>query len=307
MSRPAPAPRADEPPAPVVRVGLEQLDVVPGKVDDNRRLLCDRARAAFTAGCQIVAMPELAVSGYLVDPAAARAAAEPLDGPSVAAASAVAARHEGIVVFGFCERQGDALFNTVVAVDADGPVLHYRKLHLFDAEKEAYTPGDLGLPVARTAYGNLAVSICYDLRFVEVLRLLALQGADLVVAPAAWVTGFDKPGSSGRPAPAADEPVSTQHVDNVRIQANLNQVAVVAVSQVGGARHGGAATLGGSAAFDAAGTALAGPLSRTDADSAVALVDIAAVRASRIRSERIRPREDRRDDVYGLHYAGRRW
>lgn len=286
-------------PDPVtVRVGLEQLDVVPGDHEGNRSLAVSRARAAFANGCQIVTLPELAISGYIVDPALCQQASEPLDGPTLAAMTGVAAESSGIVVYGFCERQGDDLFNTVVAAGPTGPVLHFRKLHLFDAEKDTYTPGDLQLPVAQTPFGNIGICVCYDLRFVEVLRILALQGADLVLAPAAWVTGFDRASASTG---------GTQHVDNVRVQANLNQVAVVAVSQVGGARHGGANTLGGSAAFDATGEPLAGPLSRTDADSAVAEIDITAVRAAQIRSEKVRPREDRRTDVYSLNYAGRSW
>jgi predicted amidohydrolase len=280
------------------RVAMEQLDVVPGDLEHNRALAADRARHAFRAGSHVVVMPELATSGYVLDPELLRALAEPLDGPSLAGLTGVAAEFGGIVVYGFCERSGESLFNSVVAAGGDGPVLHYRKLHLFAAEKAVFEPGDLGLPVAETPFGVLGVCVCYDLRFVEVLRVLSLRGADVVAAPTAWVAGFDTPTAV---------PGETQHVDSARVQANLDQVAVVAVSQVGGARHDGAATLGGSAAFDARGQLLAGPLSRTEADSDVAVIDIADVRASRVRSETIRPREDRRTDVYGLDYAGRRW
>ncbi|WP_214108335.1 nitrilase-related carbon-nitrogen hydrolase [Acrocarpospora catenulata] len=278
-------------------VALEQIDVVAGEVAANRALAATRAAAAFQAGADLVVLPELAVSGYVVDPVLARTVAEPLDGPSLAAFTRVAGR-AGLVVYGFCERDGDDLFNTVVAVDGDGPVLHYRKLHLFDREKGVYTPGDLGLPVRETPYGVLGLCVCYDLRFVEVLRALSLQGADLVIAPAAWVAGFD------RTVPVAG---ATRHVDSVLAQANLDQVAVVAVSQVAGASHGGPATLGGSVACDAYGEVLAGPLSRTAADAALVRIDIAAVRAARVRGPAIRPREDRRTDVYSLNYRGESW
>lgn len=279
-------------------VGLEQLDVVAGCPDDNRELAIQRTKAAFAAGADIVVLPELAISGYVVEPGEARRVAEPLDGPSLAALGRVAARHDGLVVYGFCESDGDALFNSVVAVGADGPVLHYRKLHLFDREHEAYTPGDLGLPLARTAYGVIGVCICYDLRFVEVMRSLSLRGADLVIAPAAWVGGYD------RSVPTHG---ATGHVDSVLAQANLDQVAVVAVSQVAGASHGGPATLGGSIACDAYGDLIVGPLSRTRPESAIARIDIAQVRAAQRRSETIRPREDRRIDVYSVSYRGDAW
>ncbi|MET7333750.1 nitrilase-related carbon-nitrogen hydrolase [Nonomuraea sp. NPDC005650] len=280
------------------RVALEQLDVIAGRPAGNRALAVLRARAAFEAGAGIVVLPELAISGYVVDPLLARSVAEPLDGPSLAALGEVAAAYDGLVVYGFSEIDGANLYNSVVAAGPSGPILHYRKLHLFDREKDVFTPGDLGLPVAETPHGVIGLCICYDLRFVEVMRLLSLQGADLVIAPAAWVGGFD------RTVPAAG---ATRHVDSVLAQANLDQVAVVAVSQVAGASHGGPATLGGSIACDAYGELLAGPLSRTAADSAMAEIDLAAVRAAQIRGAAIHPRTDRRTDVYSLHHRGESW
>jgi predicted amidohydrolase len=256
------------------------------------------AVAAFDAGAQLVVLPELAVSGYVVDPATAREVSEPVAGPALDRMTRIAAAHHGLVAYGFCEREGTRLFNSVVVAGADGPVLHYRKLHLFDREKSVYSPGDLGLPVVETRFGILGVCICYDLRFVEVMRALSLQGADIVLAPAAWVSGFD------RAVPATGP---TGHVATLTAQANLDQVAVVAVSQVAGATNGGPATLGGSVACDSYGELLAGPLSRTRPDSAQAVIDVNQVRASRRRSNTIRPREDRRTDVYSLSYAGVMW
>lgn len=279
----------------VVTVALEQVDVRAAEVEANRSTALRRSRLAFEAGANLVVLPELAISGYVVHPAVVSQVAEPVDGPTLAAFSSLAGQHGGLVAYGFCELAGSAYFNTVVVVGADGPVLHYRKLHLFDAEKDAYTPGDLGLPIAETTAGRLGVCICYDLRFVEVLRSISLRGAEMVLAPAAWVGGFD------RTVPSAG---ATRHVDGVIAQANLDQVAVVAVSQVAGESHGGPATLGGSVAVDAYGELLAGPLSRTQSDSAVVRVDLDAIVAARVRTERIRPREDRRTDVYGVDYEG---
>ena len=282
----------------VLTVALEQIDVRVGAVADNRDTALGRSRAALAAGADLVVLPELAISGYVVDGRLAREVAEPLDGATAEAFVRRAGEFDALIAYGFCERAGTELYNTVVVVDGSGPVLHYRKLHLFDLEKAVYTAGDLGLPVADTAFGRIGVCICYDLRFVEVLRALSLRGADLVLAPAAWVGGFD------RTVPATG---GTRHVDSVLAQANLDQVAVVAVSQVAGAAHGGPSTLGGSVACDAYGELLAGPLSRTVADSARVAIDIEAVRAARVRGERIRPREDRRTDVYALSYEGDSW
>jgi predicted amidohydrolase len=277
----------------MVTLAIEQLDVRVGDVEENLALLEGRAAEALAAGADLVIFPELAVSGYTADPETVAAVAEPLDGPTVERLTAVTRARGGLVVTGFCERDGDTFFNSVVAVGPEGPALHYRKLHLFDAEREVYEPGDLGLPVLDTAWGRLGVCICYDLRFVEVLRVLSLRDADVVAAPAAWVGGFD------RAVPASG---LTRQAESVVTQANLDQVAVAAVSQVGGLADGDVPKLGGSLVVDAYGEVVAGPLSRTEPGSATASLDIDAMRAARVRSERIRPREDRRTDVYGCRY-----
>lgn len=278
----------------VTTVALEQVASVAGQPRENLELVLHRSRAAFDRGADIVVLPELAISGYVVDRELVNQVAEPIDGHSVTALSEVAETNDGLIVVGLCERAGDDVFNSVVVLGRHGVILHYRKLHLFGDEKDVYTPGDLGLPVVHTRFGTIGVCICYDLRFVEVMRVLALQGADLVIAPAAWVAGFD------RAVPASGR---TGHAESLLVQANLNQVAAVAVSQVAVNPQEGPATVGGSLACDAYGQILAGPLSRGSADSGMARVDVQAVRAARERGPKIRPREDRRTDVYSVNYA----
>lgn len=278
-------------------VALEQLDLPAGDLAGNSALISDRADVALEQGADIVVFPELAASGYVTARTAIERTAQPLDGPLIATLSALTARRGGLVAAGYCERDGDNYYNSVALVGADGPILNYRKVHLFDAEREFFTPGD-ALPVVETEYGVLGVCVCYDLRFVEVLRLLSLRGADIVLAPAAWVGGFD-----------ANIPQTglIRQAEAAVVQANLDQVAVVAVSQVSAAERDGVRTLGGSVAVDAFGDIIAGPLSRLEPDAAQVTIDIAAGRAARERSERIRPRSDRRTDVYAVHYGEEIW
>lgn len=276
-------------------VALEQTAPVPGERDANVADLLRRARTALAEDADVVVFPELAASGYVTTATEVAATAEPLDGPFVQQLTEAAGESGGLVASGFCEREGDDYFNSVVLVGGDGPVLCYRKLHLFDAEKEVFTPGS-SLEVVNTDYGRIGICVCYDLRFVETLRLLSLKGADIVLAPAAWVAGFD-----------ADVPEEglVQQAEAVIVQANLDQVAVVAVSQAG--THPSVQTLGGSVAVDAYGRLLAGPLSRRGPDRGRAIIDIGAVRQSHVRSPRITPRADRRTDVYGVYDGKEIW
>jgi predicted amidohydrolase len=282
----------------VVAVGLVQLAPVPGKPADNLARAYAAAAAAFGEGADLVVLPELAIPGYVTDPHRARRLAEPAAGPTAQAFQQLARAYRGTVAVGIAERAGDGRpYNSVIVVDGSGLVSVYRKLHLFDQEKHAYAPGDAGLPVLPLRWGTMGVCICYDVRFVEVLRLLSLRGAQLVVAPAAWVSGFD--------SVSHDEHGMSPQAQSVLLQANLDQVAVAAVSQAG--TGPGLTFLGGSVLADGYGSLLAGPLSVTGPETRIAELDLAGVERAQRRSELITPRLDRRDDVYALAYGGSRW
>ena len=277
----------------MTRIGLAQILSRPGAAEANRKASADAAASLFEQGADIVVVPEMAVPWYSTDREALEPLAEPLDGPTVTAWQEQADRHRGLVVGGLCERSGDAVYNTAVAVGPDGVIAHYRKLHLFDVEKHCFTPGDAGLTVAETSYGTIGLCICYDLRFVEVVRVLALQGADLICVPTAWIRGFDRRQyADGELIP---------HAEGALVQANLSQVFIACASQVG--EGDGAEFLGSSVLADPYGRIAAGPLSTVREQSAVVDIDLAEARRAQARSELIQPRADRRTDVYGVLYG----
>lgn len=250
---------------------------------------------AADAGASLVVVPELAVPGYILDAAVLTASAEPLDGPTVAAWTALARARDIHVVGGFCERDGERIYNTAVLVGPAGVLLHYRKLHLFDSEKLVLTPGDRGLGVADTPLGRIGLCVCYDLRFVEVTRALALAGAEIVAVPTAWVGGFD--------LKARDAMGFIGQARGAVLQANLNQVYMLCASQAG--RSPDFRFLGSSLVADPYGELLAGPMPEEEEAVALAEIDLSRVAAALVRSERVRPREDRRTDVYGVSLGGR--
>lgn len=101
------------------------------------------------------------------------------------------AKELGVVIpVSFYERDIDRLFNTVAMIDADGSVLGiYRKTHIpddhFYQEKFYFTPGDSGFKVFDTRFGCIGVGICWDQRFPETVRCMAVQGAEMLLYPTA--------------------------------------------------------------------------------------------------------------------------
>ena len=271
-----------------VRLAIAQMVI--GMTDDPalaRNRAVSAAEGALREGARIVVLPEMAVPGYTTDPVALARLAEPVPGPTTEALMNAARATDGLIVVGLAETSGGKLFNTAVAISPDGVVGHYRKLHLFDREKESFAPGDLGLRVFDTPLGRIGLCICYDLRFPEVARILALRGANLICAPAAWVTGFDKTRTA-----------TPTQVQGAVVQANLNQVFIACASHAG--QPGDERFLGCSVLVDPFGELLIGPLSSDGRESATAEVDLERCRDAQHRSALITPRVDRRTEVYGI-------
>lgn len=260
--------------------------------DENRALIEQAARAA--KGSALIVFPELAVSGYGLDPSSLRACAEPFDGPSRALLQGLSDELGAVLVCGFCEIEEDRIYNSAMLTAPGRAPALYRKLHLFDGEKDVFAPGDRGLVMAETDIGTIGICVCYDLRFVEVARGLSLSGADILAVPTAWIGGFDKT--------PRDEGGYIGQARGAVVQANLNQLPMVCASQSGGDQ--GTRYLGSSLIADAFGTAVAGPLGEDEDTTISAEMTLEAIRAARLRSPRIRPREDRRTDVYGLRVGG---
>ena len=180
-----------------MHVGVLQLTAGDDKAANRDRLVSAVAEAS-ARGAELVIAPEAAMHGFGAPDVPLAPVAEPLDGPFVEALAGAAKAHGVTVVAGMFEQvpddQGHA-FNTVVAVGADGSLLgRYRKQHLFDAlgwvESDRLRAGDA---TDRLVFGcgdvTVGVMTCYDLRFPELSRALADDGATLLAVPSAWVAG----------------------------------------------------------------------------------------------------------------------
>jgi predicted amidohydrolase len=165
-------------------VAVAQIEPQLAEKERNLDACLARMVEAATAGAQLLVLPECAIPGYMFDSAdEALPFAEEIPGPTTDTLERECRRLGLHVVCGLLERDGDALRNTAVLVGPDGLIGTYRKTHLpFLGVDRFVTPGD-ALPVFETPLGRIGIEICYDLRFPEVTRTLALKGADIVAHP----------------------------------------------------------------------------------------------------------------------------
>jgi predicted amidohydrolase len=155
-----------------------------GQSPRNLDACIGRMEEAAAAGARLLVLPECAIPGYMFDShEEALPHAEEVPGPSTEALERECARLDLYVVCGLLEREADVLRNSAVLVGPDGLHGTYRKSHLpFLGVDRFVVPGD-ELPVYETPLGRIGIEICYDLRFPEVTRTLALKGADVVAHP----------------------------------------------------------------------------------------------------------------------------
>jgi predicted amidohydrolase len=247
-----------------VRVACRQLAPIVGDLEGNRRKAREGVREAVAAGARLVVLPELCTSGYVFESREeALTLAQPAHGGALAEWSEEARRGDAVVVGGFCELGDDGeLYNSAAVVDGDGVLAVYRKLHLWDREQLVFRPGDALPPVVETPLGRIGVIICYDISFPEIVRGVAMRGADLIAVP------------TNNPALPSVDGQEPQEVVWVRAAASFNRVFVAFADRVGTER--GVDFVGASTIADEEGWALTPPslgepaLLTADCDLAIA-------------------------------------
>ncbi|MEV5146749.1 carbon-nitrogen hydrolase family protein [Streptomyces sp. NPDC052727] len=199
-----------------MRTALLQSSGRPGSIAENLKVLDEAAGRAAAAGAGLLAAPEMFLTGYAIGDDIARLA-EPADGDSADAIAEIATRHGLALVYGYPERDGDAVFNSAQLISADGTRLaNYRKTHLFGCfERDHFTPGERQVVQAELNGLTVGLLICYDVEFPENVRAHALAGTDLLVVPTAQMHPFQFVAESMIPVRAFENQMYVAYVNRV--------------------------------------------------------------------------------------------
>ncbi len=168
------------------RVGAAavQFNISLGDVDTNLQKALDGLRRVRDKGARLAVLPEMWSTGFLYKQLPQLAEETPR---VIGALKEISAELDMVVVGSMAEKEGETVYNTAYVFDGGKLAGTYRKLHLFSTMREDrfLGAGDRTL-VVPTAVGRVGVAICYDLRFPELFRKLALDGAEILCIPAEW-------------------------------------------------------------------------------------------------------------------------
>ncbi|WP_418551982.1 carbon-nitrogen hydrolase [Prevotella sp.] len=200
----------------------------------NIQRLAEGIKALASEGAELIILQELHNSLYFcqVENVNNFDLAEPIPGPSTDFFGKLAKEYGVVIVTSLFEKRAAGLYhNTAVVIERDGTIAgKYRKMHIPDDpayyEKFYFTPGDLGFHPIDTSVGRLGVLVCWDQWYPEAARLMALQGAEMLIYPTA--IGFE---SSDDPAEQQRQREAWTTVQ--RGHAVANGLPVVTVNRVG--------------------------------------------------------------------------
>jgi len=197
-----------------------QFDIAFGKIDRNLAKVEAALGRVAKQDVKLAVLPEMWSAGYDYKRLAKHAAETPR---VVEAICRLSAEHKMVVVGSLPEQDGGKIYNTAYVVDQGKLVGSYRKLHMFSTmgEDRFLFPGDRTL-VVPTSVGRLGIAICYDLRFPELFRKMALEGAEIICLPAEWPKPRQDPWRTLLRARAMENQLFVAAANCCGIQGNLD-------------------------------------------------------------------------------------
>ena len=203
-------------------------------IDQNKKRLADKCRQLAGKGARLIVLQELHNSLYFCQTENVDLfdLAETIPGPSTEFFGQLARELGVVIVTSLFEKRAAGLcHNTAVVIESDGSIAgKYRKMHIPDDpayyEKFYFTPGDLGFHPIDTSVGRLGVLVCWDQWYPEAARLMALQGAEMLIYPTA--IGYESSDTNEEQERQREAWTTVQ-----RGHAVANRLPVITVNRVG--------------------------------------------------------------------------
>ena len=173
----------------MIRVGFFQFRPIFGKVQHNLDKVINTLK---NASADIIVLPELPFTGYYFKnrEEVISLAEEVTKSSTVETLIKICHERDFYLVTGFAEKSGDKYYNSSLLIGPEGVVHTYRKLHLFNEEKNWFDPGDIPLQINEIRGIKIGMMICFDWIFPEVFRVLSVMGADLICHPSNLVLTY---------------------------------------------------------------------------------------------------------------------
>jgi omega-amidase len=172
-----------------MKIAAAQISCTPGNLDANLGKIRDFISRAKKSGAELIVFPEMSDTGYSIS--AIKKSATTWNEGAVPRLEQIAREFSIVIVCGVSEREGDRIYNSQVLIDANGSaVAKYRKTHLVAGERlnerSCFAPGDAFVSHKMDNF-NFGLTICYDLRFPEICRKLAVEHqTDVFINSSAW-------------------------------------------------------------------------------------------------------------------------
>lgn len=172
----------------MLQVCAVQITPIMNQVQANLRRGREFVRRAAAEEVDLIVFPELWTTGYYLSKEAFERWAEPQHGPTIQSMQEEAARANAAIVCPYVEQGHDGqMYISVAVIDCDGEVMgNVRKSLLWGREQQIFARGELEYPIFDIKVGKIGVLICYEMEFPETSRLLALNGAEMIVCPSVW-------------------------------------------------------------------------------------------------------------------------
>ena len=176
-----------------MKIALYQGPDASGDIEQNLTRLAELAERAAAEGARLLITAEMFLCGYNIGAAAIATRAQSADGAAAQRVAEIASSQGIAILYGYAERDGDAIYNAAQMIDCAGSRLaNYRKTHLFgDIDRDAFSPGEQANVTLQLDDWHIGLLICYDVEFPENLRRLALAGVDFVAVPTALMHPYD--------------------------------------------------------------------------------------------------------------------